>query len=403
MSDVSKASLGAAPRDPAWRATVGALLLLSLIGLWALQPDLFGGVWVLAGFTVIVLGGGALAAFIANWRSIAKALTPTAIKAAAVVLIAAIACRWLLRIGFGGYVLATVSAVLGSVLIGSEVRAQGDSRRSLLSLRGWRAIVRREVPPVGAAREIAGIVLLAISVVTFGVFVGSLGGVNTQLVFLLALVAAGVAFAISVSLLARRLGANGNGQVALDDMISRQTVSAHLHDSVLQTLALIQRKADDPEAVSRLARRQEASLRQWLSGAGEEDAASVAAALREAFEQVEDEESIVIDATIMGNRSMDAQCDALVCAVREALRNAARHSGAGTISLYAEINPRGVEAYVRDDGVGFDQRSVAPERRGVRDSIVARMESVGGWARVQSAPGAGTEVQIATRRPGGEG
>ena len=402
MSDAGNATLGAAPRDPAWRVTVATLLLFVFIGLWALRPDQFGGEAALIGFAAVVLCGGALIGLTVHWRAIASALNARALKTIAVAIIAAVFCLWLLQIGFGGFVFATIFAVLGAVLIGSEIRALGDSQRTLLSRRGWRAIVRGEAPRAGAAREIAGIILLGLSVVMFGAFVQSIGGVGAQLVFLLVIVGAGVAFAMSASLLARRLGANGNGQAAFDDMISRQTVSAHLHDSVLQTLALIQRKADDPEAVSRLARRQEASLRQWLSGAGEEDSASVAAALREVFEQVEDEETVTIDATIMGNRTMNSQCEALVGAVREALRNAARHSGAETISLYAEINPRCVEAFVRDDGVGFDQRNVAPERRGVRDSIVARMESAGGWARVQSAPGAGTEIQIATRRPGAE-
>ncbi len=174
---------------------------------------------------------------------------------------------------------------------------------------------------------------------------------------------------------------------------ARADIAAHLHDSVLQTLALIQRQADDPKAVAALARKQERELRQWLYGELH-DAHTVKAALEQAAAQVEDSSAIAVDLVVVGDHDMDVRMDALVRATREALLNAAKHSGSDRVDVYAEILPDVAEVYVRDRGQGFDTEAVSGDRMGVRGSIMDRMARHDGTARVRSAPGAGTEVWL---------
>jgi nitrate reductase NapE component len=393
--------IGPAPGDAGWRLTVGALAALTFVAVWACDPDRFGGGAALAGFTAIVVAGGLTVGLLICWQELAAALKARELQ---VPLLAAVGvCTFFLVTGSGGFgfIVALLLMLAGATLIAGEVRAEGDARESLISRSGWQAITEGRLPEGSTAREVGGVVLIALALLLFALLTVAFGGAAFQIAVFVLLIGGAILFALGMSSFARNVGSGAAGGATINDMVSRQEVSAHLHDSVLQTLALIQRKADDPEAVSRLARRQEASLRLWLSGDGSDEGGTVAAALRSAIEQVEDEESVVIDTTIMGNRSSDERSEALVAAVREALRNAARHADASTISLYAEINEEGVEAFVRDDGKGFDDSTVPPARRGVRDSIVARMIGVGGSAKVQSTPGAGTEVQLSIQR--GEG
>src|SRR4051812_32612603 len=180
----------------------------------------------------------------------------------------------------------------------------------------------------------------------------------------------------------------------------RAEVAAHLHDSVLQTLALVQKRADDPRAVAQLARRQERELRSWLSG--EPDARPderLADALRAAAAEVEDTHGTVVDVVTVGDRALDEPRRALVAAAREALLNAARHAGdGGPVSLYAEVENGRTEVFVRDRGPGFDPAAVPADRRGVRESIIGRMARNGGRADVHGAPGGGTEVELVLER-----
>jgi signal transduction histidine kinase len=173
----------------------------------------------------------------------------------------------------------------------------------------------------------------------------------------------------------------------------RADIAAHLHDSVLQTLALIQRNASSPREVVRLARGQERTLRTLLYGTrtasgqfGEE--------LRAAAAEVEDAYAVSIDVVIVGDAPLDDDLAALAAAVREALVNAAKHSGAESISLYAEIEPAEVSVFVKDRGVGFDVGDVADDRQGIRGSIVGRIERHGGTVQVTSTRGSGTEVEM---------
>jgi signal transduction histidine kinase/phage shock protein PspC (stress-responsive transcriptional regulator) len=172
----------------------------------------------------------------------------------------------------------------------------------------------------------------------------------------------------------------------------RADIAAHLHDSVLQTLAMIQRKADDPGAVTTLARAQERELRAWLYAGPSGSDATLAAAVAEAAHEVEELHGIPVDVVATGDRPLDDGGVALVRAVRESLLNAVRH-GSPPVSLYLEVGPSGVEAFVRDHGPGFDLDEVPEDRLGVRQSVLGRMARHGGQARVRRLE-QGTEVAI---------
>ena len=172
----------------------------------------------------------------------------------------------------------------------------------------------------------------------------------------------------------------------------RADIAAHLHDSVLQTLALIQRRADDPAAVTQLARAQERELRSWLYAGPSGSDATLASAVAEVAHEVEDVHGIPIELVATGDRPLDDGGTALVRAVRESLLNAVRH-GRPPVSVYLEIGPSGVEAFVRDHGDGFELDDIPDDRLGVRQSILGRMERHGGSARVRRLE-QGTEVSL---------
>ena len=176
----------------------------------------------------------------------------------------------------------------------------------------------------------------------------------------------------------------------------RADMAAHLHDSVLQTLALIQRNADDPRAVVTMARRQERELRGWLfeNEVDQPGAETLAAALAGAGAEVEGLHGVSVDVVAVGDRPLDDRLRALVAAAREAMVNAAKWSGDQTISVYAEVREGEASVFVRDWGAGFDLDAVAPDRHGVRESIVDRMARHGGKAAVRTSPGEGTEVEL---------
>jgi signal transduction histidine kinase len=174
----------------------------------------------------------------------------------------------------------------------------------------------------------------------------------------------------------------------------RAELAAHLHDSVLQTLALVQKRADDPRAVATLARRQERELRAWLNGSRAARPGSFSAALEDAAAEVEDAHGVVVEVVTVGDRELDERSEAVVAAAREALVNAAKFAPQAPVSLYAEVAEDRVEVFVRDRGPGFDPERLPADRRGVRESIVGRMSRHGGRADIQSHPGSGTEVEL---------
>ena len=196
--------------------------------------------------------------------------------------------------------------------------------------------------------------------------------------------------------LARSLASERSARIREQE---RAELAAHLHDSVLQTLALIQKRSDDPREVAGLARRQERELRDWLQdrprGGSEE---TVAGALERTAAEIEELHRVPIEVVTVGDGPLDESLRALVQAAREAMANAARFAGTDRVDLYAEVESDRIEVFVRDRGVGFDLDAIPADRRGVRDSIIGRMERHRGRAHVRSSVGEGTEVELVMGR-----
>ena len=175
----------------------------------------------------------------------------------------------------------------------------------------------------------------------------------------------------------------------------RADVAAHLHDGVLQTLALIQKRSADGREVRSLARRQERELREWLYGQGATAGPlGLADLLRRELADVEDRYGVRIDAVLVGDSPLDDAGRALVAAGSEAARNAAVHAGVDQVDVFLEVEPDRISLFVRDRGRGFDPAAVPPDRRGLADSVVGRIRRHGGVAVVRSSPGDGTEVEL---------
>ena len=219
----------------------------------------------------------------------------------------------------------------------------------------------------------------------------------------LAIVVAALALSLILAPFLWRLGRNLAAERA--ERIrsqERAEVAAHLHDSVLQTLTLMQKHASDPRQVAALARRQERELRAWLfEGSAGHDGDSLAAALSATAAAIEDTHEVAIDVVSVGDHPLDERGAALVAATREALTNAAKFAGdAGPIAVYAEMSPARAQVFVRDRGPGFDPEQVAPDRRGLRESIISRMERHDGTATIRSGSGSGTEIELAIGEEG---
>lgn len=295
-------------------------------------------------------------------------------------------------IGFwpGDVVMVAGSAVafgLAAMWDRSESNRRRDEARLLLpGDRGERSV----------GRLIVGGLLLLVGLGLFAGGIDAISGLGT--VVLAALVtAAGVTLVLGPWLvgLARDLGRERTERIRQEE---RAELAAHLHDSVLQTLALMQR-TDDPRRVVTLARAQERELRRWLY---EKDPVvegeRLVAALRSAADRVETDFDVPVEVVAVGDRSLDDATRAMVGAAGEAMINAARHSGAESVSVYLEVGDEVVDLWVTDQGKGFDPGAIPPDRRGIAESIVARMSRHGGTAEVSSVPGEGTEVHLRLER-----
>lgn len=178
----------------------------------------------------------------------------------------------------------------------------------------------------------------------------------------------------------------------------RAEVAAHVHDSVLHTLTLIQRNAQDPKEVQRLARAQERELRAWLYQPKADAETALAAAVRKVAAEVEDHHGVPIEVVCVGDGPLDDRLHAMLQAAREAMVNAAKYAETPSVSVYAEVDGDEVMIFVRDRGKGFDLQTVPDDRMGVRESIIGRMERNHGSAEVRTAPGEGTEVRLKVKR-----
>ncbi len=200
-----------------------------------------------------------------------------------------------------------------------------------------------------------------------------------------------------ISTWAKRLQAERMAAVRAEE---RASMAARVHDSVLQTLTLIQRRAEDPREVVRLARAEERALRGWLY-APPGPSGSLAAALSAIASDTEADYGGRVDLVVVGDVVVDGRVAALVAATREAVVNAAKHAGSPA-TVYVEVGADQVEVNVRDRGVGFDPGAVGPDRHGVRESIVARLAAAGGAASIRSAPDEGTEVRLVLPKEAGD-
>lgn len=290
----------------------------------------------------------------------------------------------------GGIVVPLVVAGIGAALLWRQ--ADDDERA-----RWWtRASGAARQTATGTAnagpwRAILGITLVLLGLT--GVLVSRTGPLEAAQALLTALVLLAGTGLVLFPWAWRRYQESVAARRALIRSEERAEVAAHVHDSVLQTLTLIQRHADDSREVARLARTEERALRSWLYAPVGDPTRTVAAALRRAAEEVEQTYGASLDVVTVGDAPLDAGLGALVAAAREAMVNVAKHGG-GEASVYAEVADDDVEVFVRDRGEGFDLDTVPADRLGVRESVIGRMERNGGSAVVRTAPGTGTEVRL---------
>ena len=278
--------------------------------------------------------------------------------------------------------LITVSAILGGAAIAwmqlDETRRAGIVDRTKADQAG------------GWARLAAGLAL-----VVAGVLVMVSGSGSWEQTWLALLSSVAVLGGVALVLLPwglkfiRDLEAERAGRVRATE---RAEIAAHLHDSVLQTLALIQRRAGNETDVVRLARAQERELRGWLYRDPDKEAGQLSEGMQAAAAEVEDSLGHAVEVVSVGDCAMSERHEALVQAAREAMLNAARHGG-GPVSVYLEVADGSAEVFVKDRGPGFDPDAVPADRLGVRESIIGRMNRHGGTATITSSQD-GTEVRL---------
>jgi signal transduction histidine kinase len=383
--------------DPHWRmtaATGSALLGALVLSLGTSAP---GG---------RLAAGGVLAGAVAG---LVAQLAPPAVQAvraeggrvvvAALVLLGALGVAGLLGPVLGDALVALAGAAFlalcGLALIATDLHHRTTQAGARARRSPWQQMTFRARAGVLPWRSAVGAVLAVTAATLVAAVVGTQLASDTTALALLVAGVALVAMAVVALPVVIGLAATADrARLAQARDQERQRVAAHLHDSVLQTLSLVQRQAHDPAAVTRLARQQERALRSWMAGRPEATPDTFAGALHAVAEAVETEEDIDVDVTVLGDGPLDARGEAFVAAAREALRNAARHAPGTTPVVFAEIGPDRAAAWIRDDGPGFDPDAVLDERRGLRDAIVARMAGVGGRAAVETAPGEGTEIAL---------
>ncbi|WP_046471683.1 ATP-binding protein [Allosalinactinospora lopnorensis] len=259
------------------------------------------------------------------------------------------------------------------------LRDEWVSTTALPSRKGW-------------VRIGAGVLLIVIGVIGFLVFQQQLQEARTGLTFA-ATMLAGISLIAAPWIvgLVRERDRERRERIRNQE---RAELAAHIHDSVLHTLTLIQRRADDPREVQRLARVQERALRSWLYQRPADADTTVKPALERVAAEVEESHGVPIEVVCVGDGPIDDGIRAELQASREAMVNASKYAGADSISVFGEVEPKEVLIFVRDRGQGFDLDAVPDDRMGVRGSIIGRMKRHGGEARVRTAPGEGTEVQL---------
>ena len=295
------------------------------------------------------------------------------------------------------YIWPTVLIGIGVILVW---RQADNARRASWTEEGRR---RRTLQ---LARGLAGVALVGLGLTVFVVVRGSAAQLGTAVTAAIA-VLGGIALLAGPWLIrmSQDLSEERTMRIRAQE---RAEVAAHVHDSVLHTLTLIQRNAEDAGEVRRLARAQERELRNWLykpEGTGkdeDETPDTLAEAVKKAAAEVEDKHGVPLEVVVVGDCPLDEKLAAQMQAAREAMVNAAKYGGeGGAVQVYAEVEGRTVFVSVRDRGPGFDLDAVPADRMGVRESIIGRMQRNGGTARLRSAPGDGTEVELEMERADG--
>ncbi|AEN11899.1 phage shock protein C (PspC) family protein [Streptomyces sp. DvalAA-21] len=298
--------------------------------------------------------------------------------------------------GADRYIWPTLLIGAGSVLVW---RQADNARRAR-----WMEVGRRR-RVLQLARGLAGVALVGLGLAVFMVVRGSAAQLGNVLT-------AAIAVLTGIALLAGPYLVRMTQDLSEERLMriraqERAEVAAHVHDSVLHTLTLIQRNADDGGEVRRLARAQERELRNWLydpEGTGKDEAdepGTLAEAVKRAAAEVEDKHGVPLEVVVVGDCPLDEKLTAQMQAAREAMVNAAKYGGeGGAVQVFAEVEGNTVFVSVRDRGPGFDLDAVPGDRMGVRESIIGRMQRNGGTARLRSVPGGGTEVELEMERAG---
>jgi signal transduction histidine kinase len=244
-------------------------------------------------------------------------------------------------------------------------------------------------------RIVAGALLLLAGLASFSSSISSIESLGPA-VTAAALTAAGfmIIFGPWVTSLVRDLNQERRDRIRSDE---RTEMAAHLHDSVLQTLALIQR-TDDPKRMITLARAQERDLRNWLYSNEDGTLIGLRQALENMASSVEETHNVPVEVVVVGDMPLNVRSSALVAAAGEAATNAAKHSRATKVSVFAEVRDDAAEVFVTDQGQGFDKGSIEGDRHGIADSIIGRMKRQGGETEISSEPGEGTEVRLTLPR-----
>ncbi len=366
-------------------ARLGFVALTLLSGFGAI---VYAALWVFLPLSDIGVGGsqtpGLGSAARRGMRSSNRQLRPRDMGIALSISLAGLGVVVLLQLAG----LWTQSRIFWPLLVASLGLAllwwQADERGRidwLSPYSGWKSWVR----------ILLGVTLLA-AATSLALFQAGVAGALDDTLGAIALAMAGVTLVIGPWLLrlTRELRRERAERVRSQE---RADVAAHLHDSVLQTLALIQRQASDSTTVSQLARTQERELRTWLFESSV-DSDTLTSAVQRVVAEVETAHQVPIELVVVGDAALDDGVRALLAASREAMANASRHSGAPRVDVFVEVVGSQVEVFVRDRGRGFDLDVVPEDRLGVRRSIIDRLGRHGGTTRIRSGDDDGTEITM---------
>jgi signal transduction histidine kinase len=300
---------------------------------------------------------------------------------------------WLLDGTAASVLVPIVVVVIGAALVWREFDSDGP--RSVLGM-------PKKPTVLSWARVVGGATLIVLGLGVVVLARVDIAAVRSSLLAVIVTLVGAALLTVPVWLrMWRTLNTERSARIRNDE---REEIASHLHDSVLQTLALIQKQSDQPQEVMRLARGQERELRKWLFEGGDPDHSSLSEALKTISGEVEDQHGVTVRPITVGDVQLSAidsesglpreHFTALLGATREALVNAAKHSGETNIDLFAETEPDKVTVFVRDRGAGFDEDLVPVDRQGLAKSIRGRIERRGGEVSVRSQVGKGTEVRI---------